>query len=257
MDRNENEFPPVNGILLDLPDDVVLGLAPVAQLAAVGAVAATAAHALGNSLFGVLGLVELLLADAEPGSPAAERLVLVRTAALELKETLAALVDATRDVPDAAAPTPLDDAVRSTAALLRRVMPSVRLELDERYPEEPLAVAAAAPTVRQLVLHVLQHAWTVAGTDGAVELAAAREGVDAVLRVRAAGNGVGSGPALGLLAAGALARSAGGSLTLATPGELLLRLPLGGAAAEKPRGDSAAPTMAPASGKEDDETASR
>ena len=39
MDRNDDKFPPVNGSVLDLPDDVLLELAPAARLAALGAVA--------------------------------------------------------------------------------------------------------------------------------------------------------------------------------------------------------------------------
>ena len=257
MNRNHKEFPPVNGSVLDLSDDVLLELAPAARLAAVGTLAGTAAHGLGNSLFGVLGLVELLLADADPGSPAAERLVLVRHAALELKDTLGALAGATRPALDGRWAEPLDDTVRATAAFFRRTSPTLRLEFAERYPEEPLEVAAPRATVRQLVLHLLQHAWAVAGSDGAVELEAARDGESALLSVRASGNGGDSSPGLGLLAAGALARASGGSLASPEPGKLLLRLPLGGDAAEKPRGDSAAPTMAPIADLDDDDDAPR
>lgn len=257
MDRNHDTFPTVNGSVLDLSDDVLLELAPTVRLAALGAVAGGAAHGLGNSLFGVLGLVELLLADADPGSAAAERLVLVRRAALELKETLGALVGATRPVLDGDVPAPLGEIVRSTAAFFRLVSAAVRLEVVERYPDEPLPVAATRTTVRQLVLHLLQHAWAVAGTDGTVALEAASDVGAALLRVRASGNGVEPDTGLGLLAAGALARAEGGSLETPAPGELLLRLPLAPAAAEKPRADSAAPTMAPAPARDDDDSAPR
>ena len=257
MDRNHDTFPAVNESVLDLSDDVLLELAPTARLAAIGAVAGGAAHGLGNSLFGVLGLVELLLADAEPGSPAAERLVLVRRAALELKETLGALVGATRPALDDDVPAGLDEIVRATAAFCRRMSAAVRLELVERYPEEPLPVTATRRTVRQLVLHLLQHAWAAAGTDGTVTLEAAADGEGALLRVSASGNGAALDTDLGLLAAGALARAAGGSLETPAPGELLLRLPSAPAAAEKPRADSAAPTMAPAAARDDDGSAPR
>ena len=251
MDKSDDTLPPVNESVLDLSDDVLLALAPAARLAALGALAGDAAHGLGNSLFGVLGLVELLLADAEPGSPAAERLALVRRSALELKETLRALVSAIRPVPDDAAPAPLTEIAHSTAAFFRGVSASVRVELAERYPKEPLPVAATGTAVRQLALHTLQWAWTVAGTEGSIEIEAGTDGNAALLRVDASGNGGERDPGLGLLAAGALARAAGGSLEAPAPGRLLLRVPLAAAAAEKPRADSAAPTMAPAPDRDD------
>ncbi len=231
---------------------------PTARLAALGAIAGGAAHGLGNSLFGVLGLVELLLADAEPGSAAAERLVLVRRAALELKETLGALAGATRPALDGDVPAPLDEIVRATAAFFRRVSAAVRLELVERYPEEPLPVAATArdraparPPPAPARLGGGRH-----GRRGRARGGLGRRSRPAA-RPRRRATAAEPDTGLGLLAAGALARAEGGSLETPAPGELLLRLPLTPAAAEKPRADSAAPTMAPAPARDDDGSASR
>ena len=257
MDTNHDTFPAVNESVLDLSDDALLELAPDGPPGRPRAIAGGAAHGLGNSLFGVLGLVELLLADAEPGSPAAERLVLVRRAALELKETLGALVGATRPALDDDVPAPLDEIVRATARLLPARERGGPARARRALPRGAAPGRGDPATVRQLVLHLLQHAWARAGMDGAVD---ARGGLGrraALLRVRASGNGAEPDTGLGLLAAGALARAAGGSLETPAPGELLLRLPLAPAAAEKPRADSAAPTMAPAPDRDDHGSAPR
>jgi signal transduction histidine kinase len=52
---------------------------------------AAAVHDINNPLFAILGLLEFLLADAEPGTRARERLELIRTSALEIKEATKAL----------------------------------------------------------------------------------------------------------------------------------------------------------------------
>ena len=62
--------------------------------------------------------------------------------------------------------------------------------------------------MRQLALHTLQWAWAIAGTDGSIEIEAGTDGSAALLRVDASGNGGETGPGLGLLTAGALARAA-------------------------------------------------
>jgi signal transduction histidine kinase len=48
--------------------------------------ASSLAHQINNPLFAILALTELLLAEAEPGSRTRERLELVHSSALEIKE---------------------------------------------------------------------------------------------------------------------------------------------------------------------------
>lgn len=55
------------------------------------AAVAEAVHAINNPLCAIIGLLEFLVADAEPGTRSSERLVLVRSSALEIKEIVADL----------------------------------------------------------------------------------------------------------------------------------------------------------------------
>jgi len=50
------------------------------------------AHRINNPLFGILGLTELLLAEAEAGSRTRERLELIHSSALEIKQIVRDLV---------------------------------------------------------------------------------------------------------------------------------------------------------------------
>jgi signal transduction histidine kinase len=52
---------------------------------------AAAVHDINNPLFAILGMLEFLLDDAEPGTRTRERLELIRQSALEIKETAKAL----------------------------------------------------------------------------------------------------------------------------------------------------------------------
>jgi signal transduction histidine kinase len=54
------------------------------------------AHAINNPLFAILGLVELELGDAEPGTDAHRRLTLIRESALEIKGVVAAHAESAR-----------------------------------------------------------------------------------------------------------------------------------------------------------------
>ena len=67
--------------ILSLPDEqrpaVERELVPLARSAALGELAADVAHDVANPLFGVLGLVDLLLEDATPGTDDEARLRLV------------------------------------------------------------------------------------------------------------------------------------------------------------------------------------
>lgn len=170
-----------------------------AREAALGRLAADVAHDLANPLFGVLGLVDLLLADAEPGSKAEERLRLIRQTGLELKAGLRELLDLARAEPgDEGAD--LVEAVRKALRLARR---RERTML-ERLPAEPVVVACPGALVAQAALHL------VAGAD-VVEVAP-----EGVLRVEPV--------ALDALARVAVARIAADHGGAYTDGEL--RLPL-------------------------------
>jgi signal transduction histidine kinase len=144
--------------LLSLPDDrraaVERLLVPLARAAALGELAADVAHDVANPLFGAIGLVELLLEDAAPGSAEAARLELLQQTTLEMKRTLQVLLDFTRLAHESAGDASLDNAVRNALQLLRQGAGRA-LEVEERYPSEPVIVPCPPGPLVQAVLHLL------------------------------------------------------------------------------------------------------
>jgi signal transduction histidine kinase len=188
-------------------------LLPLARSAALGALTADIAHDLANPLFAVLGHVDLLLLDAEPGSPLQQRLQLVKQTALELKDGLRALLDYARP-PEGLASAALDDAVRVATALIRHGY-GKELQIAATYPAEPVVVQCPPGELAQAVLHLVAAAREAAGDAGSIEVAVTADGV---LRVRPAAAG-----GLGVVAAGRIAADHGGSLE-ADGDALVLRL---------------------------------
>ncbi len=150
--------------LLSLPDDdraaIERELAELAREAALGALAADVAHDVANPLFGVLGLVDLLLEDAAPGSEDAERLRLVQGAAAEMRRTLSSLLDFARPAPDEPDSADLAEAAQRALTLVRHGVGKA-LEVDERYPAAPASVACPPRVVVQIVLQLLPDARSV------------------------------------------------------------------------------------------------
>jgi len=147
--------------ILSLPDaqrsSVERELLPLVRSAALGDLAADVAHDVANPLFGVLGLVELLLEDATPGTDDEVRLRLVSQSALEMKATLGSLLDFARAMPSEAPRADLAAAAQAALGLVRHGIGKL-LEVDERYPAEPQLVACPEPLLRQAVLHLLLEA---------------------------------------------------------------------------------------------------
>ncbi len=219
-----DQAPSLLALLDGLPDEeraaIQRDLAATVRHAATGALAADTAHDAGNSLFAIIGLVDLLLAETEPGSKAAERLELIRNTGLELRNDLRVLVAFARDEQGRDPSTVFEDAVRLALQLVRKGGGG-RLELAARYPDEPLVVACAGGPLCQAALHVLASARAAAAPNGLVDVEVARETAQtAVLRVRPAGT-----EGLGLAIARRIAIDHGGSLEHGSDA-LLLRLPL-------------------------------
>jgi signal transduction histidine kinase len=200
---------------VSLPDDerpaLERELAPLARSAALGDLAADVAHDVANPLFGVLGLVDLLLDDAAEGSDDEERLKLVRAAALEMKATLGSLLDFARPTGGETARADLTEAVRAALGLVRHGVGKL-LELKERYPAEPVLVACPAPLVVEAVLQLL-----LAARAGAGKLTLDVSG--GTLTIHPGGR-----ESLGTLAAARIAADHGGTVEL-TDTALTLRLP--------------------------------
>jgi signal transduction histidine kinase len=197
--------------------DLERALLPAAHSAALGELAGDIGHDLANHVFAVLGHVDLLLGDAEPGSPAAERLLLVKQTALSLKEDLRALLDVARpqEHRESAA---LDDAARAAVALVRHGV-GTELRVAEAYPAGPVTVRCPPGELVQAALHLVAAARAAAGDAGSIEVAVTEDGV---LLVRPTTTG-----SLGVVAARRIALDHGG--TLEQDGDaLVLRLPLAG-----------------------------
>jgi signal transduction histidine kinase len=190
-------------------------LVPLARAAALGELAADIGHDMANPLFAVLGLVDLLLVDAADGSPHEERLGLIKQTALELKESLRALLDYTRPV-EGHESAALDDAARAATALVRHGH-AKELQVAATYPAEPVVVRCPPGALAQAALHLIAAARSSVGDAGSIEVEVAADGV---LRVRPAALG-----GLGLVAAGRIAADHGGSLEQAGDA-LALTLPL-------------------------------
>jgi signal transduction histidine kinase len=144
--------------------DIERDLTPLARSAALGDLAADVAHDIANPLFGVLGLVDLMLEDVAPGTDDEDRLRLLGQAALEMKATLSSLLDFARPVVQEPARADLGTAARAALGLVRHGVGRL-LSIDERYPSEPQAVACAEPLLVQAVLHLLLAARAGAGAE--------------------------------------------------------------------------------------------
>jgi signal transduction histidine kinase len=144
--------------VLSLPDDrrasVERELVELTRSATLGELAGDVGHDIANSLFGVIGLVGLLLEDATHGSEDESRLRLLQTTTLELKTTLRELLDYARTPDGEQAHAELDGAARAAVALVRHGI-GRSLLIDERYPAEPVVVACPQAALVQAVLHLL------------------------------------------------------------------------------------------------------
>lgn len=144
--------------ILSLSDDQRVALerelTPLARAAALGDLAADVAHDIANPLFGVLGLVDLLIEDAAAGSEDEDRLRLLRQTALEMKATLHILLEFARTPDGEPAEASLEDAARQALELLRHGV-GRSLVVDERYPDRPAIVPCPPGALAQAVLHLL------------------------------------------------------------------------------------------------------
>lgn len=195
--------------LQGLPDadrvDAERALVPVARRAAIGALAADVAHDAGNALFGVIGLLELIVDDQPLGR---DRYELLLSSSRELDRTLRPFLAFARAGDDEGATSDLAALAREAVSLYRHGLRKVEpLAVD--LPEEPVRVAVPPSLAGQAVVHLLLAADLAASIslrDGALVVAPARE------------------PSLDEVVAGRIAVDHGGSLAH-EEGAYALRLP--------------------------------
>jgi PAS domain S-box-containing protein len=217
------------------------------KLAAIGELAAGVAHEVNNPLFAILGLVEFLLKDSEPGTKAHDRLQLIQSTALEIKEIVRSLLDFARESSNERAVVSLDEVIRETVTLVSRTTAGHGVEMVEELGEGPFRVEASPNQLKQVFLNLIANARQAMPDGGTIRisLTADEDAVEAV--VSDTGGGIPAqdlqrifepfyttkrdrgGTGLGLSVSLGIAETHGGSLTaVSTPGQgatFTLRLP--------------------------------
>jgi len=223
------------------------GLVRAAKAAVLGELTRGIAHELNNPLVAILGLVDLVAADAglDSRARAQQRLTVVRHTALEMRELIRALLALARDPGDSHETVDVAETVGRVLELVRRTTSAQDVDVVQRIPTDPLPVAGSRGALTQAVLHLLVHAYAALPAGGTVIVTAEREGDRAVVSVTDSGDAISADAAdrifeplfaterdpsgLGLAASRAIAESHGGTLELrnsARGASFVLALPL-------------------------------
>ena len=205
------------------------------KLASIGELAAGVAHEINNPLFAILGLVEFLIEDSPPDSKQLERLEVIRSTGMEIKDIVRSLLDFARERSDDHTTVSLAEVARQTVELFRRTSAAKHIEIVEHYSEEPTPVNASANQLKQIFVNLFSNARQAMPGGGTVVVEVAREGDHIVARIGDDGPGIPEetiprifepfyttkrdvgGTGLGLSVSLGIAQSHGGTLTVDSP----------------------------------------
>jgi two-component system, NtrC family, sensor histidine kinase HydH len=213
-------------------------LARLGTLLALGKLAPSVIHEINNPLFAILGLLEFLLAEAEPGSKAEQRLLLMQQSGLEIKGIVRTILDFSRERSEERVEVDLGELAQETVELFCRTSVARDVESRVEAGPGPLTVVASRQGLKVALLVLLSNAEQALSGGGAIVVEVANEGDRVVARVTDTGEGVAEQIAtqlfepffttraqhgaagLGLAIGRATARAHGGDLILerATPG---------------------------------------
>jgi PAS domain S-box-containing protein len=203
------------------------------KLAAIGELAAGVAHEINNPLFGILGLVEFLLRDVEPGSRSEDRLLLVQQTGLEIKEIVRSLLDFARESADEQRLVALRDVWAEATELVRRASSAKGVELVERYDRDRTDVLGNPNQLKQIALNLLSNAQQAMPGGGTATIEVVSAGDTVRARIVDTGPGIPAdvlprilepfftsrrdlgGTGLGLAVCHGIAKAHGGELTAA------------------------------------------
>jgi signal transduction histidine kinase len=231
----------------DSTDSEREALLEAGRLTGLGELVRGVAHEINNPLFGMLGLVELVLAETEPGTKAHERLSLVQQSGLEIKRITHSLLGFARTGPDVSEVVSLQEIAENAVELVRCTSAGKSVEFREHHPDEILLVHGSPARLAQVLLSLLVNAQQALPSGGTVTVQLERDGGWAVARVTDTGPGIDAaaraglfepfsttkqgGTGLGLASSLEIARAHGGDLiALSSPAagaSFVLRLPIG------------------------------
>jgi signal transduction histidine kinase len=220
------------------------------RLSSLGELVRGFAHEINNPLFGMLGLVELLLGEIDPGTKAHDRLTLVQQSGLEIKRITQTLLGFARVESELKQVVSLQKVAEDTVELVRCTSAGKSVELRELYCSDALNVYGSAARLGQVFLSLLVNAQQAIPGGGVVTIQLERDGDWAVARVTDTGEGIdpearlhlfdpfsttkSGGTGLGLAASLEIARAHGGDLialsSVAAGASFVLRLPMAEAA---------------------------
>jgi signal transduction histidine kinase len=209
-----------------LTDEQVLA---AARLVVVGELARDVAHELNNPLFAILGLVELLLSDADPESRLGQRLALIQKTGLEMKAIVHGLQDFARSGSNGVEIVSLGEIAGRAVEIARRASAAKDVELVVDPGPGSALVECDPAQVVPVLLDLITKATRSLPLGGTVSVAVESDGRSAIAHVAASGTQVeparlDTGVGLGIDRAAL--EAVGGSLTQRDGTRFSVRLPL-------------------------------